>query len=100
MDVRLNALHHYANTGSVAKLSPEKAQTPTAQTREAKTDTVSFSAGAAGNREVSGVCAGIRADLDGLSSPDRVAQIKAQVANGSYVVSADDVAAAVLSRFA
>lgn len=100
MDIRLNAYKSY-NSGKVTAFAKkdEKASSKAMDTIAPRGDVVTISKASAEKSALSKTGAVIRNDIAELSSSDRVSAIKAQVQNGSYAVSAEEVASAILERF-
>ncbi len=100
MDIRLNAYKSY-NSGKVTAFSKkdEKSSSKASEAIAPKCDVVSISQAAAEKSALSKAGATIRSDISALSSSDRVSAIKAQVQSGSYSVSSEEIASAILERF-
>lgn len=103
MDIRFNALNSYSATGKVGatgrKASPVKSEKVSSSIIEAKADSISISSDAASYGEVYKLNNAIRSELDASSGADRIASIKEAIKQGTYSVSSDDVAGAILDRF-
>ena len=102
MNIRLNALNNYANTGKIAKLNKGSNSADSKQTSALaeKNDVITISSRAADYSEVAKVQTEISADVNSLSNESRVSAIKNAVANGEYNVSSYDIAGSILDRFA
>ena len=100
MNIRLNALKNYNTraTSSVSKVSESKLSSVKTQTA-GKTDTVSIKANSA-DFSAAKVQNEISANVNSLSNADRIAEIRQKIADGSYNVSSQDIAASILDRFA
>lgn len=102
MDIRFNALNSY----QANKISPSgrrnsqiKGEKPVTSGIEAKADSISISSDAASYGEIYKLGNAIRSEIDAANPADKIASIKEAIRNGSYSVSSDDVAGAILDRF-
>lgn len=104
MDIRFNAFNRYSNTGKIGasqkKSSASKSgKALSASGFEAKSDSISISSDAAGYSEVFKLSNAIRTEIDASNGAEKIASLKEAIGNGSYSVSADEVASAILERF-
>ena len=101
MNIRFNALQNYG-AQSIKNTVPavKGAAGEVKQGFEiAKSDVVSIKADAS-DVAAARVKTDIAANVNSLSSADRINAIKAKVADGSYFVSSEDIAGKILERFA
>ena len=96
MNIRLNALKNY-NTRATAPVSKvNEAKLSSAKTQNSgKTDMVSISANAS-DFSAAKIQNEISAEVNSLSSGERIAEIKKQISEGTYNVSSQDIAASIL----
>ena len=102
MSIRLNALKNYNTTSvnSVSKSKDEKTSAvSTKNDMQVKADKVSITA-SAGDFSAAKVQTKISANVNSLSSSDRINEIKKQIAEGTYNVTSEDIAESILDRFA
>ena len=102
MNIRFNALQNYGansikNTVPAAKGGSNDVKSTGFEI--AKSDVVSIKADAS-DVAAARVKTDIAANVNSLSSADRISAIKAKVADGSYFVSSEDIAGRILERFA
>ncbi len=98
--MKINPLSTYGVYPSVHVNGAGKARRVVIPTPEntLKTDTISFSAGAREQQEVSQISSRILTDLKQPESSARLTALQNQIAAGSYYVSAGELADAILSR--
>ena len=102
MDIRFNALNSYQTnkiSPSGRKTTSIKGEKAVSSGIEAKADSISISSDAASYGEIYKLGYAIRSEIDSANTADRIASIKEAIRNGSYSVSSDDVAGAILDRF-
>lgn len=83
-------------------INPNNAQTQSVKSPLSygrKNDSVSISPDAASFRELDGSVKEIASQIQSSVSQQRIEQLKAQIADGSYNVSSESVADAILARF-
>ena len=102
MDIRFNALNSY----QTAKLNPSGRKSSAIKDEKgitsgikAKADSISISSDASNYGEISRLSNAIRSEIDAANGAERLASIKEAIRNGSYSVSSDEVAGAILDRF-
>ena len=102
MDIRFNALNSYQATkinSSGRKASAVKGEKAVSSGIKAKADSISISSNATNYGEINKLSNAIRNEIDAMNGADRIASIKEAIRNGSYSVSSDEVAGAILDRF-
>ena len=104
MDIRFNAYGNYSVSGKIGvrgdkKAGPSNGSKLVSGGVESKADSISISSDAVSYGEISRLGGAIRSELEAASSSDRIASIKEAIRNGSYSVSSEDVAGAILERF-
>lgn len=101
MDIRLNAYSAYKTNGvsGFQKKGENSIASAATQKDGYLRDVVSISNSANGKSAISKASSSIRADINALSSTDRVSALREQIKNGSYSVSTEDIAGAILERF-
>ena len=101
MDIRFNALNSYSVTG---KMNVSGSKKPGSSKNDkssvsSKKDSISLSSNGVKNSGLYKLNATMRSEIDALSSQERISAIKASIRNGSYNVSSEEVADAILDRF-
>lgn len=100
MNIRFDAMRNYSTQG----LKTPVPQKPSGEMRAqglsaAKNDVVSIKADAS-DVAAAKVRSTISANVNSLSSADRINALKASIADGSYFVSSEDIAGKILERLA
>ncbi|MBR1752412.1 MAG: flagellar biosynthesis anti-sigma factor FlgM [Ruminococcus sp.] len=103
MNIRFNALQNYGAQSLKSGIVPQKssqADVSRAGSFEiAKSDVVSIKADAS-DVAAAKVKTNIAANVNSLSSADRINALKESIKDGSYFVSGEDIAGKILERFA
>ena len=100
MNIRFDAMRNYTAQGLKGPSAPQKTNEVKAQGGNfAKSDVVSIKADAS-DVAAAKVRSTVAANVNSLSSADRINAIKASIADGSYFVSSEDIAGKILERFA
>lgn len=96
--MKINPISSYNTYKSSYKRAVQRT-VPLAQTEgAAKTDTIAFSPGAVEQREISQTAGGILRDMNRPESTSRLLALQKAVENGTYRVSTDELADAILNR--
>ncbi len=103
MNIRFNALQNYgAQTLKTTSAAPKSTQAEIGRAggfEIAKNDVVSIKADAS-DVAAARVKTDIAANVNSLSSADRINSLKESIKDGSYFVSGEDIAGKILERFA
>lgn len=101
MDIRFNALNSYSVSGkmNVSGAKKNSLNKNDKKISDVKLDSISISNNAVKNSEIFKLNSTIRAEIDGASNSDKISALREAVKNGSYNVSSDDIAGAILDRF-
>lgn len=97
MNINTNIYKHYVKTGS-SKRCPNFTYTPAEKTAAAKTDSFSLSSEASMFRECGRVIKSAVSEITSPAGEDKINSLRQQIKNGSYDVSADRIAGAILDR--
>ena len=100
MNINFNVLNGYMKTAEIGSQNGirETENVQKSGRPAVKLDTVSISPEAASFREINGSTKAVAAEVNGSAPKERINSLKAQIAAGTYNVSAGDVADAILSR--
>ena len=100
MNINTNIYKQYVKSGSSKRSFAPYGYTPAGKTVSAKTDSFSLSSEASMFKECGKV---IRASVSEITSPaddSRINSLKQQIRNGTYNVSSEQIADAILDRIA
>ena len=100
MNIRFDAMRNYSTQGLKTPQAPVRPSGDVrAQGASFKNDVVSIKADAS-DVAAAKVRSTIAANVNSLSSADRINALKASIADGSYFVSSEDIAGSILERLA
>lgn len=96
--MKINPISSYNVYQSSYKRAVRRLASPVSAESAGKTDTISFSPEAVGQRDISQAAGSILRELNSPESTSRLLELQKAVENGTYRVSTDDLADAILSR--
>ncbi len=101
MNINFNVCNGYIKTKEIGTQTVKEYGNIKSENRLfSKHDTVSISSEAASFAEVDRTTKAIASEVNGCASQDKINSLKAQIAAGTYNVSAGEVADAILDRLA
>lgn len=100
MKINASGLERYKSyVSAVKKEETQAAKSKGLKTVSSNTDKVEISQDAASRAEVARLASSVALEVEGTASPQRLREITENIENGTYFVSAQDVADAILDRF-